>query len=187
MSLFDLDNPYTDKNSIHSYLEVYEDLFSAKKNTAVNILEIGVHEGGSIKMWSDYFVNGTVYGLDTCDIQRIQISSIITQNNVKLIMNNNAYNKEFVNKYLSHLQFDFLIDDGPHTLDSMSFFIDNYTPLLKDDGILIIEDIQDFTWIEQLKNRVPQNLQEYIKVYDLRLNKNRYDDILFTINKSRQT
>ena len=34
-----------------------------------------------------------------------------------------------------------------------------------------------------LKNETPDHLKQFIKVYDLRGNKNRYDDIVFTIDK----
>ena len=55
---------------------------------------------------------------------------------------------------------------------------------MKDDGILIIEDVQSINWIDILKNEVPIHLKQYIKIYDLRSNKNRNDDILFTIDLS---
>ena len=61
MSLIKLvDNRYTDKNNTHSYLPLYEKLLKNKKNTAKNILEIGIGDfgeknGGSIKLWKDYF------------------------------------------------------------------------------------------------------------------------------------
>ena len=55
---------------------------------------------------------------------------------------------------------------------------------MTDDGILIIEDVQEWNWIDILKNEVPVHLKQFIKVYDLRENKNRYDDIVFTINKN---
>ena len=54
---------------------------------------------------------------------------------------------------------------------------------MSDDGILIIEDVQSLDWIEKLKEETPDNLKKYIKTYDLRSNKNRWDDILFTIDK----
>jgi hypothetical protein len=54
---------------------------------------------------------------------------------------------------------------------------------MTEDGILIIEDIQSFEWLEILKNEVPSHLKSFIKIYDLRKNKNRYDDIVFTIDK----
>ena len=77
-----------------------------------------------------------------------------------------------------------MLDDGPHTLDSMKRFITLYSQLMKEDGILIIEDVQDWEWIEILKNEVSDHLKQYIKVYDLRNVKGRYDDIVFTIDKS---
>ena len=76
-----------------------------------------------------------------------------------------------------------MLDDGPHSLDSMTKFISLYSRVLADDGILIIEDVQEYDWIEHLKNAVPDNLKQYIHIYDLRENKGRYDDIVFTIDK----
>ena len=55
---------------------------------------------------------------------------------------------------------------------------------MTDDGILIIEDIQNWEWVEILRNEVPENLKQYVVAYDLRKNKNRYDDIVFTIDKT---
>jgi hypothetical protein len=54
---------------------------------------------------------------------------------------------------------------------------------MTDDGILIIEDVQSIDWIDALKNSVPENLKQFIKVYDRREIKNQYDDIVFTIDK----
>ena len=55
---------------------------------------------------------------------------------------------------------------------------------MDDDGILIIEDIQSWYWIDILKNEAQEDLKSFIKVYDLRTNKDRYQDIVFTIDKS---
>jgi len=45
-------------------------------------------------------------------------------------------------------------------------------------------NVQSINWIDILKNEVPIHLKQYIKIYDLRSNKNRNDDILFTIDLS---
>ena len=66
----------------------------------------------------------------------------------------------------------------------MKQFINLYSQVLADDGILIIEDVQCLEWADTLKNVVPDHLKEFIKIYDLRNIKSRYDDIIFTINKS---
>ena len=82
------------------------------------------------------------------------------------------------------IKFDLLLDDGPHTLGSMMTFIQLYSQIMADDGILIIEDVQQLDWIDKLKEIVPEELKKYVKEYDLRSNKNRSDDILFTIDKA---
>ena len=76
-----------------------------------------------------------------------------------------------------------MLDDGPHTLESMKQFIRLYSQVMTDDGILIIEDVQDIEWLNILTDTVPDNLKQYIKTYDLRSIKNVPDDIVFTIDK----
>ena len=188
MSLEEMvDNLRTDKNTTHSYLPLYQQLLINKKETAKNVLEIGVWEtGGSIKMWHDFFTNANVYGLDIININDIRTEDI--KNNEKIILHTsvNAYDNDFfITNFLNkNIKCDFMLDDGPHTLESMKQFIKLYSQIMCDDGILIIEDVQSWDWIGILKNEVPEHLKQFIKVYDLRPNKNRYDDIVFTIDKS---
>jgi hypothetical protein len=68
----------------------------------------------------------------------------------------------------------------------MKQFINLYSQVMADDGILIIEDVQAWDWIEKLKEATPEHLKEYIETYDLRNIKRRYDDIVFVINKSKK-
>lgn len=194
MSLAELvDNYRTDKNTVHSYLELYQNLLVAKKKTAQNVLEIGIGDGGqgitnggSIKLWYDYFVNAKVYALDIQDINTVWNG---IKNNDRIILHTSvdAYSKEFVqSEFLDkEIKFDMMLDDGPHTLESMKSFITLYSPLLADDGLLIIEDIQDPKWIDELYKVVPDNLKEFVSAYDLRKNKNRYDDIVLAIRNKK--
>lgn len=184
MSLKDLiDNSRSDKNTTHSYLDLYETLLFSKKQTAKNILEIGICEGGSIKLWYDYFINATIYGLDIRKIKDVW-NELKNKKRIKIGCFD-AYNDDFVNKKLNNIKFDMVLDDGPHTLESMQKCIKLYSSLLADDGILIIEDVQSIEWLEILSNDTPESLKQFINVYDLRANKNRYDDIVFTINKNK--
>jgi hypothetical protein len=185
MSLEELvDNDRTDKNTIHSYLPLYQKLLIKKKETAKHVLEVGIFTGGSIKLWNDYFTNATIYGLDIIHIDDVWNG---IKNNEKIILHTSidAYNLDFfITNFLNkNIKCDFMLDDGPHTLESMQQFIKLYSNIMTDDGILIIEDVQSWDWIDILKNEVPNHLKQYIKIYDLRENKNRYDDIVFTIDK----
>lgn len=186
MSLEEIvDNSRSDKNTVHSYLPLYQKLLINKKETAKNVLEVGICMGGSIKLWNDYFTNATVYGLDIIHINEIWDG---IKNNEKIILHTStdAYDHDFfITNFLNkNIKCDFMLDDGPHTLESMKQFIKLYSNIMTDDGILIIEDVQSWDWIDILKNEVPNHLKQYIKIYDLRENKNRYDDIVFTIDKS---
>jgi cephalosporin hydroxylase len=180
-----VDNFRTDKNTVHSYLPLYEKLFSHKKETARNILEVGICFGGSIKLWADYFKNATIYGLDVLKMDDLW-EEIKNKENIVLHADTDAYNQTFfINTFLNKgIKFDILLDDGPHTLESMIKFITMYSHIMADDGILVIEDVQSWDWINHLSKAVPEHLKKFIKVYDLRSVKQRYDDIVFTINKS---
>lgn len=191
MSLVDLvDNSRTDKNTTHCYLSnLYESLMVSKKETATHVLEVGIGpipggNGGSIKLWHDYFVNAKVYGLD---IVNIDVVPDMLLNNDRIIIHasTDAYDEDFLrtNFIDKEIKFDMVLDDGPHTLDSMKQFIKLYSQVLKDDGMLIIEDVQSWDWIEELKQQVPENLKQFIESYDLRHVKNQYDDIVFVIRK----
>ena len=59
--------------------------------------------------------------------------------------------------------------------------IEYYLPLLKKDGVMVIEDLQDISWTNELRKHVPKELQDCIEVLDLRHVKGRYDDIVFII------
>lgn len=185
MSLIDLvDNSLTDKNTLHSYLNLYQELLVNKKETAKNVLEVGIHLGGSIKLWRDFFTNARVYGIDI--FHENNIPDNIKMDSITLYTSTDAYNEDFVKSTFldTNIKFDFLLDDGPHTLESMISFVQLYSQLLTDDGILIIEDVQYIDWIEKITDVTPDDLKKYIKVYDFRMKRSRYDDIVFIIDKS---
>ena len=189
MSLEQLvDNSKTDKNTTHSYLPLYQNLLIGKKESAKNVLEVGILFGGSIKLWSDFFTNATVYGVDRMNSKDVW-DGIQNKENIILLTSKDAYNEDFfiANFLYKNIKCDFILDDGPHSLESMKQFIKLYSQIMTDDGILVIEDVQSWDWIDILKKEVPEHLKQYIKVYDLRPNKNRYDDIVFTIDKSTGT
>ena len=180
-----VNNWHTDKDTVHSYLDLYNNLLLDKKNTAKNVLEVGIQHGGSIKLWSDFFTNATVHGLDITNGSNI-VADIKNNDKIILYTDTDAYNEDIFNRlFLNNgLKFDFLLDDGQQTLESIIQFINLYSKVMTDDGNLIIEDVQDISWIETLKNAVPEELKQYIFVYDLRTCKGRYDDIVFSINKT---
>ena len=61
----DLDG--TDKNTTHSYIEVYDALFEEYRLKAKSVLEIGIRTGAALNAYSDYFMNANIYGIDIED------------------------------------------------------------------------------------------------------------------------
>ena len=192
MSLKELvDNSLTDKQRSHGYLDLYEKLLNSKKNTAKNILEVGIGDfneknGGSIKLWRDYFNKATIHALDILSIDRV-IDELKNNERIKLYTSVDAYDFSFFTKNIfnSGIKFDVLLDDGPHTLDSISKFVVLYSQVMSDDGILIIEDVQKIEYTKILSNLVPENLKKYIEIYDLRNIRQCPDNIVFVINKNK--
>lgn len=189
-----VNNSLTDKNTSHSYLPLYQTLLGKKQNTAENVLEIGVERGGSIQLWSDFFVNAHIYGIDLKSDTELRqcgcpVDELVKRPVVSLYTSTNAYDEATVQHLFldTGVAFDVVIDDGPHTLDSMVRCIQLYAPLLTYDGVLIIEDVQSWSWMTTLTDAVPEHLQQYVQTYDLRDHKNRYDDMVFVIDKTALT
>lgn len=78
----------TDKASKgHGYLDFYEGFFQGLRHKPIRLLEIGVFRGNSVAMWQEYFVAGTIIGVDInpdayqyAD-ERVQIE-IVDQSNI---------------------------------------------------------------------------------------------------------
>ena len=80
--------------------------------------------------------------------------------------------------------FDYIIDDGDHTITSMAYCIENWLDKLKPNGKMIIEDIAGgYDWFDNLKSLASsKNVQSYT-LYDFTQPKGRCDDFLIVIEK----
>lgn len=163
----------TDKETVHCYVsKIYEDIFSQYQNKEIKLLEIGVFKSASLKLWSEYFSNAKIIGVDIQDNILPQYKNL---KNVQTIFGD-AYQDNFV---LNDDKYDIIIDDGPHTLESQLIFINKYISMLNKNGVMIIEDIANISYMPFLLKQVPSNFTT--QVYDLRTEKNRYDDIVLVI------
>lgn len=179
-----IDNKKSDKDTVHTYLEVYELIFARIKESAKNVLEIGILYGGSIDMWNKYFENANIYAIDSEPLLPEALFLVNTPR-VNILTPVNAYDTDLVRLFQhQNIQMDVIVDDGPHTLESMQFVVKHYSSLLSTNGILVIEDVQDYSWISKIYEEVPENLKKYVFVVDRRVLKGRYDDVMFIINKA---
>lgn len=163
----------TDKDTDHSYLEVYE-LLLARRRDAQRVLEIGVLGGGSLLLWRAYFPAARIVGVDCrpC-VSKVDRISVIT---------GDAYAQPMVDALRKHGPFDVIIDDGSHRLDDMAYVAREYTQLLAPGGLLVLEDVQDPEWVPRLVDAFPAELRPRVHVIDRRHVKGRYDDLLVVLD-----
>ena len=124
----------TSKND-HQFIDYYDLYFKNLKDKEINILEIGVERGDSLRMWREYFTKANICAIDLID------RNISVNNTDIMIGDQSDYNflQQVVNKYN---MFDIIIDDGSHQCKHIikSFnFLFNY---LNNDGIYVVEDLQ---------------------------------------------
>ena len=161
----------TPKGWHHTYLtDYYENLFSKFRNEKFNILEIGIDKGQSLELWSLYFPNAVIYGMDKANNNYQQSNS-----RIKVIYGSSTNKQSF-----SGLpNFKFIIDDGSHKLQNQLATFWNAWSFLEQDGYYIIEDIKD---IDSSRNEF-EKLNTNCKIFDLRSKKNIYDSVIVEIQK----
>jgi FtsJ-like methyltransferase len=120
------------------YLQTYDEIFTSFYGQTVQLLEIGVQNGGSIEIYSNFFSEkSTIIG---CDVDK-NVSKLRFRSNVQIIIGDaNAIStiervRDFENS------FDFIIDDGSHhSRDIVKSFL-AYFSSVKSNGVYIVEDV----------------------------------------------
>ena len=108
MNLIEIGKKYPSSKNISGFIQLYEKYFSSLKNSKINILEIGVEGGDSLRIWREYFTNANICGIDI-DKKDFKID------NTEILQGDQSdknFLKTLIDKYKN---FDIIIDDGGHT------------------------------------------------------------------------
>lgn len=121
----------TDKATYHKYCDFYQKLLP-KRTFKGRLLEIGVMDGASIRMWAEYYPKAEIVGIDTIDKSHLSIEGAT-------LLQIDATDPDA----LSELgMFDIIIDDGSHyTADQQKSFEHLYLNQLNPKGLYILEDL----------------------------------------------
>jgi hypothetical protein len=145
-----------DKNiasGCHNYIPAYTELFEDSRYVVKKMLEIGIGSvengqmwgvlhlgyktGNSLKCWSEYFSNATIYGIDIYNHEELNTQRIMTftadqskESDLEMVIRN-------INDNL-----DIIIDDGSHLGEHQAFSFLFLNKFLTKNGIYVIEDIQ---------------------------------------------
>lgn len=124
----------------HGFIDIYDIYLACRQNEIKTVLEIGVYEGNSLKMWSEYFPKAKILGWDIksykLDAFGLKISTFCV----------NQENRDSIIQALnflggSEVKFDLIIDDGSHTMEGQQVSLALLWPTLVPGGIYIVEDL----------------------------------------------
>lgn len=144
----------TDKSSLHhDYCQYYEDAIEAylKRHpvSSFSLLEIGVKEGGSLRMWSEYLdsigLNHRIVGID---LDPLAVSAQNTDKNIFVEIGDQrdtAFLSRIVEEYGP---FDMIVDDGSHVCKHQHKSFVALFSYLKRAGIYVVEDVCTSYWPE---------------------------------------
>lgn len=140
----------TGKSSLTcNYLRFYELLFGPWRFKPINILEIGVQFGYSLRTWREYFPSARIIGVDMVDN-----GTVFPAKDGIVFIQGNAYSPEMIKRIEG--RFDIILDDGSHNVLDQQFVAQFYSPLLSDEGVLIIEDVLSPDSVELISQMLPE-------------------------------
>ena len=135
MSLLEIGKKYPSTKNISGFIELYEKYFSRFQKSEINILEIGVDEGHSLRIWREFFPKAKICGIDILEKK-------FTIENVEILKGDQSdfnFLGSLINKYKN---FDIIIDDGSHQSKHIIKSFNFLFPYLNTNGIYVIEDLQ---------------------------------------------
>lgn len=125
------------------YLSVYDRHLSRFRNRKpFRMLEIGVKNGGSLRLWRSYFGDDAdIFGIDIDDNCRM------LDGKHGAVRIGSQDDPEFLRKTISEMGgVDVVLDDGSHVASHQRISFDVLFPLLSPDGVYICEDLHTSYW-----------------------------------------
>jgi predicted O-methyltransferase YrrM len=115
-------------------LAAYEEMLGSRRHVPTRMLEIGIANGGSARMWLDYF--------DSVEIVAVDIEPDAANRapaNITVLVGDQG-NERFLAELATHGPFDVVIDDGSHMSDHQIRGIKTLWPTVKPGGVYAVED-----------------------------------------------
>jgi len=121
----------TDK-TYSGYTVLYHMHLYNRRESVKSVLEIGIQNGYSLKMWEEYFPNAIIYGIDIDDKSEFNTDRIFT-------IKGNQADRNLLNSLPNDI--DIIIDDGGHTMQQQMVSLGCLFKKVAPDGIYIVEDL----------------------------------------------
>jgi tetratricopeptide (TPR) repeat protein len=129
----------TDKSSSVTnswdYLRHYQRLFDRFRDEEINLIEIGVGEGPSLKVWKAFFRRAHIVGVDLHP-DRMRFA----EDRVSIEIGSQD-DPEFLARLGANYPPTIIIDDGSHRADHIIYTFERLFPSLLPGGIYVVEDL----------------------------------------------
>ena len=140
-----------------NYGPIYDRHFAPFREHNINILEIGVLKGGSMRMWEKYFPKANIFGIDINE-ECLQYQSDRT----KIFIGDQSDVSFLRNVKAKIPKIDILIDDGSHRAKDQKITFEEMYYHLKTPGVYLVEDIELNYWKNKDLNS-PDNFMTHMK------------------------
>jgi hypothetical protein len=125
----------TDKQYLHNYYNRFYQTLLQPYQEKCDILEIGVLDGASLRVWNEFFNEGLIHGIDInnhqSDLERVMMFNVDQSNEQSLYdFSSNGF------------MYDVIIDDGSHRMKDLQITAQILFENVKPGGYLVIEDLQ---------------------------------------------
>lgn len=123
-------------NRWQHYFDIYHRHFAAYRGLPLTVIEIGIFNGGSLRMWRDYFgPQATIVGVDVNpDCKKY------SESRIEIVIGDQgdrAFLRSLSDRYPD---FAILIDDGGHWMHQQIATFEELYPRLRSDGVYLCED-----------------------------------------------
>jgi DNA polymerase III delta prime subunit len=167
-----------DRNTVHSYIPLYESLFAPLRGEPMQLLELGVFVGHGVMMWHEYFERGIIYGVDIVDRFAFDKPE---DGRLRLSLNTDMTREDEMAGVCDNGPFDIVIEDGSHKLRDQVKTLEVVWPSVRPGGYYIIEDVAEADALRHILRSHPG----FLGLIDFRQVKGRYDDVLAVLYKEK--
>ena len=137
---------------------ICEFLFKRRKENELILLNIGLNEN-MMNYLINYFNKSILFGIG---IKEDIDEKIKNNNRIKLYLGTSPYN---INLESSNIKFDIItISNDEIDIIKIVFLIDTYSMLLRENGLLIVENINEND-IPNIKEMIKQELRDIMESY----------------------
>lgn len=126
------------------YLDAYDRVLRDYRERPINLLEIGIQNGGSLELWASFFPAAKL--IIGCDINPECAQLHYDDNRIVTIIGDATQESTQSQIAASSPELDVIIDDGSHRSGDIICAFARYFPMLSDDGLYVIEDLHCSYW-----------------------------------------